>query len=601
MVPGDNGSTTILWYDRIDKNTANIYVKKINAAGVAEWTATQFAIFNPIQTPFPPQIISDGAGGVIIAWSDYRSGHSLDIVAQQINAAGQPMWTANGVLLCAASGDQEIASVIPDGKGGAIIAWTDYRSGSDPDIYVQQINVSGTTQWTTNGVAVAAEPGFQSGAVLLLNAAGNTIITWEDGRNGVLNIYAQMINANGEAKWTTGGVVICPSSTLQYRPSIVSDGGQDAIIAWSDYGRNSEVDFYAQKISSAGTVEWDINGIEIARTGRRQRAPQMVSDNTGGAIFTWDDFRTDDDAPDIYAQRVDKNGLIEWPVNGVAICTAAKWQSSSTIAPDGAGGAIISWQDNRGNDRDIYVQRINATGMPQWIENGVLIGSAKNDQAFPAIASFAGKGAVITWIDYRNSDGSDSIRPVYAQNVNLNGVLGCFTPVITDQPLINQTVSQGAIPTALMVSATGDLLNYQWYSNTTTSTTGAINLYPAGTDTAFTPPTAKEGTVYYYCRVTGNCDTFYSDFAQVTVIVPITRLEVTVSPNPTESFFNVAVKSPGNQALDIRMFDMLGRLVELQHGLPGQTFKFGERVAAAMYIIEVRQGDQTVITKAVKQ
>src|SRR5687767_4984340 len=175
MVPGDNGNTTILWYDRIDKNTANIYVKELNSAGVAEWTATQFAIFNPIQTPFPPQIISDGAGGVIIAWSDYRSGNSLDIVAQKINAAGQPMWTANGVLLCAASGDQEISAMIPDGKGGAVIAWTDYRSGIDPDIYVQHINASGTTQWTTNGVAVAAEPGFQSGAVLLLNAAGNTI------------------------------------------------------------------------------------------------------------------------------------------------------------------------------------------------------------------------------------------------------------------------------------------------------------------------------------------------------------------------------------------------------------------------------------------
>lgn len=36
-----------------------------------------------------PQLVSDGAGGAIIVWEDARSGSTLDIYAQGINASGQ--------------------------------------------------------------------------------------------------------------------------------------------------------------------------------------------------------------------------------------------------------------------------------------------------------------------------------------------------------------------------------------------------------------------------------------------------------------------------------------------------------------------------------
>lgn len=42
--------------------------------------------------------ISDGDGGVIIAWSDARSGfNNNDIYAQKFDRFGNPQWPANGV------------------------------------------------------------------------------------------------------------------------------------------------------------------------------------------------------------------------------------------------------------------------------------------------------------------------------------------------------------------------------------------------------------------------------------------------------------------------------------------------------------------------
>src|SRR5262245_29758603 len=53
-----------------------------------------------------PVSVSDGAGGMIIVWSDQRGGGGInaDIYAQHVLASGSvdPAWPANGRVLCAA-------------------------------------------------------------------------------------------------------------------------------------------------------------------------------------------------------------------------------------------------------------------------------------------------------------------------------------------------------------------------------------------------------------------------------------------------------------------------------------------------------------------
>src|SRR5262245_42238286 len=61
-------------------------------------------------------IVSDGAGGAIVAWSDNRSGNA-DIYAQHITAAGvvDGSWPATGLLVCGASGSQGGPVMASDG------------------------------------------------------------------------------------------------------------------------------------------------------------------------------------------------------------------------------------------------------------------------------------------------------------------------------------------------------------------------------------------------------------------------------------------------------------------------------------------------------
>ena len=114
------------------------------------------------------------------------------------------------------------------------------------------------------------------------------------------------------------------------------------------------------------------------------------------ALIVWEDERnagsTEDD---IYAKAIDSTGATLWGgVDGVVICNAARNQERPQIVSDGAGGGIIVWRDRRDNgttNRDIYAQRINSAGVVQWTANGVVICNAVDRQtSFHVIADGSG-------------------------------------------------------------------------------------------------------------------------------------------------------------------------------------------------------------------
>ena len=97
------------------------------------------------------------------------------------------------------------------------------------------------------------------------------------------------------------------------------------------------------------------------------------------------------------------------------------------MVSDGSGGAIIAWGDYRGDDRDVYAQRINASGVPQWTPNGEIVSAASGSQHEPKLLSDGSGGAIISWADERNTC-SNPLLPlcrncdIYAQRVNASGV-----------------------------------------------------------------------------------------------------------------------------------------------------------------------------------
>jgi flagellar hook capping protein FlgD len=384
----------------------------------AQWQVNGAPVCTAANGQEYPTIVSDGAGGAIITWTDGRNGDN-DIYAQRLNAAGEPQWTPDGVALCIAANNQDSPTIVSDGAGGAIVTWQDGRNGFSYGVYAQRVNSAGVPQWTDKGVGLGGGAfGGSPHPTIASDGAGGAIVTW-----GNPGIFAQWVDAAGAPQWTPGGVVLCTSGNAAF-PTIVSDGAGGAIVTWMDY-RGGSYDIYTQRVNG-GVAQWTLDGVALCTEVDNQLYPTIASDGAGGAIVTWSDWRNTAKTAgaDIFAQRVDAAGAPQWAGDGVPLCTAEQLQYGPTIAADGAGGAIVTWQDNRtgsisvGNYH-VYVQRVSAAGSAQWTADGVALSNNVHLQhVTPTIASDGAGGAIVTWTSGPGGPGSYSI---HAQRVDADG------------------------------------------------------------------------------------------------------------------------------------------------------------------------------------
>ncbi|MFX1364877.1 MAG: hypothetical protein ACFE9Y_08130 [Promethearchaeota archaeon] len=359
-------------------------------------------------------LCSDENGGVIAVWTDRRQEYNPHIYAQRVNSTGQVQWTSNGEAICIAGIGQGDPAICSDGEGGAIIAWDDKRlSGGDKqEIYAQRINSSGGINWTANGEPVCTHYYDQFSPEICSDDNNGAIIAWIDHRlylDGI-SIYAQRINSTGGGQWTTDGVEICSiSGDYIYDMKICSDGVGGALITWQDT-RSGIYDIYAQRIDPSGTILWTTNGVAICTVNATKENIQMCSDGVGGGIITWEDERSEEFYSDIYAQRIDSNGNIQWTTNGIPIATALYDQKQPGIVADGQGGAIITWEDSRTGkldmwgditpESDIYAQRVDSDGNLQWMgENNIPTSNHPKD-----ISIEENDDELINWTIYDDSE-----------------------------------------------------------------------------------------------------------------------------------------------------------------------------------------------------
>ena len=398
---------------------STVALSTIVAGAHAEWAADGIAVCNAAGEQFSPGLAPDDAGGAIVIWEDTRN-IVRNVYAQRVDASGAGRWATDGVAICPFQFNQLNSQLVSDGMGGAIIIWEDIRHGvANKDIYAQRVDASGTPSWNAAGVAICQAPFDQSAPKLISDTAGGAIIAWTDLRSGSGNIYAQRINASGLPLWSTDGVAVCEAEDSQGGVELIADGSTGAIITWVDF-RTSAVtgrDLFAQRLDSAGQVSWAIGGVPVCTVGANQNRPKLTVDGEGGAFVAWFDDRGG--TLDVFAQRISDAGVRLWSTEGVPVCAAAGIQQSAELTTDRAGGAIIAWQDSRSGGSDIYAQRIDGAGNSVWADGGVAISTSSQTEASPTLVSFASGGAAIAWQQVSSNGETD----IYARRIAASGSL----------------------------------------------------------------------------------------------------------------------------------------------------------------------------------
>ena len=125
-----------------------------------------------------------------------------------------------------------------------------------------------------------------------------------------------MLSGSLNAAWIEDGFPVCSAYDNQYNPKVISTRSEACVITWEDH-RDGTFNIYAQKIDAAGNTRWATNGVAVCSAPGDQRYPELIHDGFGGIIIVWWDNR--DYNNDIYAQKLDSSGNIQWTSSGVAV------------------------------------------------------------------------------------------------------------------------------------------------------------------------------------------------------------------------------------------------------------------------------------------
>ena len=109
-----------------------------------------------------------------------------------------------------------------------------------------------------------------------------------------------------------------------------------------------QIDIYVQRLNSAGVAVW-AEPIVLQDTFEDDLMQGIVADGTGRAIVLWE-ISAGEEA-DVMSAAVNPDGVIGWTA---AVCDFSGEQRAPVVVSDNAGGAYYTWRDRRNlNDDDI--------------------------------------------------------------------------------------------------------------------------------------------------------------------------------------------------------------------------------------------------------
>jgi hypothetical protein len=367
LAPDGAGGVIVAWLGASNR----AFAQRLDAGGNLLWTAAGVSVGGTSVDAFRVRVCGDGAGGAYVVWEQDRVLHANVLppitLIRRVDATGALPWSA--LVVSSASSSQDGGDVVSDGAGGAIVTWSESRGGaSGYDIYAQRVNSSGASLWAANGANVCNVTSDQNGPVMASDGAGGAIIAWTDYRGYVapgysVQYFVQRIGPGGNLLWFFGGWPVCRATWQRGDLAIAPDGTGGAVMAWDDGRTTTRFDIYAQRFTSAGIQAWTNDGLALCTANADKMLPAIASDGAGGAFVAWRDQRGGSNY-DVYATAVSASGTPMGLSNGFPIGAATGDQYEPALGSDGNGAAVAAWLDTRPGDGGVRAQRLDALGYP---------------------------------------------------------------------------------------------------------------------------------------------------------------------------------------------------------------------------------------------
>jgi hypothetical protein len=351
MASDGQGGAIIAWEQPA---ASDIYAQRIDSEGQKLWGEEGIVVCTAPDYQGWLDITEDGQGGAIMAWEDERTAENgADIYAQRVDGFGNALWRENGFPACSLETNQFYPHLISDGDGGAIIGWEDGRDWAK--IYVQKVDAAGNPLWSDNGVpnCVDCITGFlDDDFAVTTDLKGGVILVWADYTDNHLlaDLYAGRLDSLGNLAWDQRGVPVFPGAIRSRDPRIATDSLSGVVIA----GTAARDSVCVQRLNNQGDRYWGENGLPVSVPGGSVKSLDLISPSQYAVTFSRALTRSS------YGAKFDTTGAILWDSSGVPFAGPDQGSDSYITVGDGAGGLVITWDSFY--DGYVYAQRIYPNG-----------------------------------------------------------------------------------------------------------------------------------------------------------------------------------------------------------------------------------------------
>ena len=321
------GGAFVSWQDGNDPSTTRArYTHVLGSAQLAPGWPVDGRLFEPAAVfVLRPLMLSTATGGFLACWSVSNDTlKSVRMLGQRFTSDGiaDPAWPTSGVTVCQQRSFHRVprARLVDDATGGFYTVIDDYRSGEE--LFVQHVLGSGAIAagWPADALPVSTVPGGPAQYPSLCeDGQGGVFVAWEDYRSNYARVFGQHFTPDGQphAGWPASGLSLSDAYAFQLSPQLAWDGIRGMYLTWMNLESGGYRSYVKHLTANGAPVRgWSPSGLPVVPIPTDQYVPKITADGLGGAIVTWEDIRNGES--DVYAQRFVNDGVVAAQVSLVS-------------------------------------------------------------------------------------------------------------------------------------------------------------------------------------------------------------------------------------------------------------------------------------------
>ena len=439
-----DGNFYIGFYSNTSGNY-DIWLQYYTFDGVAQWTDNGILISNHTQNSWVTDwdLTTDNSGNCVMAFNDVRDGNA-NVYAYSISPTGEFNWGDDGIALTSYPEDEFAPSITVTTTNDIIVAWSRPTS-SENEIIMQKITQAGDLSWGDDGITYQAGSQSYTGPRVLGVENGNYLMAFykETGSFPSItrNIYVQKFDGTGSTVWTSDVLASAANGINAYNNFyIASDNADGIVISWMDDRDNDmNIDGGVQRVLSDGTIDWPDDGVEVNTTAltSNQDVRILGVDNSGNVLVTWSKKNANQSQTAIAGQKINSSGVRQWTDDGIDFIamSADVYSSDGGVVYDGTNALIIYEEHVSGSSvySNVSALAVDGSGSFVWTPNTTLMASRSTEKSHLVTTGIYDDMVIAVW--------EEATTDIYMQNIYNDGTMG-DPPISDDATLSDLTVNE---------------------------------------------------------------------------------------------------------------------------------------------------------------